>query len=184
VTTRPVAGRPRASSRETIAEAACELFLERGYEQTSVSDIAQRAGLSRSSFFNYFEAKSDVVWYALDERIAALEERVAMPGADPVAEVRVLLREFAPGSLALAIAQADAMGARDELDRDAALRLARLTRAIGGCLARAGADELDAAATGGAVAAVVIQGIVVWASAGAGSRSLAEIALPALDRLP
>ncbi|MDQ2670204.1 MAG: TetR/AcrR family transcriptional regulator, partial [Gemmatimonadota bacterium] len=51
-------GRPRASSRESLAEAACELFLERGYEQTSVTDIATRAGVSRSSFFNYFDTKS------------------------------------------------------------------------------------------------------------------------------
>ena len=50
------AGRPRASSRETLAEAACELFLEQGYEATSVVDIAQRAGVSRSSFFNYFSS--------------------------------------------------------------------------------------------------------------------------------
>ena len=65
------AGRPRASSRETLAEAACELFLEQGYEATSVVDIAQRAGVSRSSFFNYFSSKSDVLWSGLDARIAA-----------------------------------------------------------------------------------------------------------------
>ena len=47
VTGRP--GRPKAISREMLAEAACELFLEQGYEQTSVSDIARRAGIARSS---------------------------------------------------------------------------------------------------------------------------------------
>jgi AcrR family transcriptional regulator len=54
MSTEPRAGRPKASSRETIAEAACELFLEQGYEQTSIADISTRAGVSRSSFFNYF----------------------------------------------------------------------------------------------------------------------------------
>ena len=63
------AGRPKASSRETLAEAACELFLERGYDATSVADITQRAGVSRSSFFNYFASKSDVLWSGVDERI-------------------------------------------------------------------------------------------------------------------
>ncbi|MBN9180650.1 MAG: TetR family transcriptional regulator, partial [Microbacterium sp.] len=41
------AGRPKSSSRETIADAACELFLEQGYEHTSIADIATRAGVSR-----------------------------------------------------------------------------------------------------------------------------------------
>src|SRR5690606_29598737 len=49
MSTEPRAGRPKASSRETNAEAACELFLEQGYEQTSVTDVARRAGVSRSS---------------------------------------------------------------------------------------------------------------------------------------
>ena len=62
--------RPRASSRETLAEAACELFLEQGFEATSIADITTRAGVSRSSFFNYFASKSDILWSGLDERIA------------------------------------------------------------------------------------------------------------------
>ena len=37
--TEPRAGRPKASSRETLAEAACELFLEQGFEATSIADI-------------------------------------------------------------------------------------------------------------------------------------------------
>ncbi|HWU28147.1 MAG TPA: helix-turn-helix domain-containing protein, partial [Microbacterium sp.] len=74
------AGRPRASSRETLAEAACELFLEQGYEATSVVDIAQRAGVSRSSFFNYFSSKSDVLWSGLDARIAAASVALAALG--------------------------------------------------------------------------------------------------------
>ena len=49
------AGRPRASSREVLAEAACELFLEKGYDATSVADITTRAGVSRSSFFNLLD---------------------------------------------------------------------------------------------------------------------------------
>ena len=65
------AGRPKASSRETIAEAACELFLEQGYNRTSVTDIAIRAGVSRSSFFNYFDTKSALLWGGFDERLDA-----------------------------------------------------------------------------------------------------------------
>ncbi|MGB4138172.1 MAG: TetR/AcrR family transcriptional regulator, partial [Microbacterium sp.] len=76
------AGRPRSSSRETLAEAACELFLEQGYESTSIADIARRAGVSRSSFFNYFASKSDVLWSGLDARIDDALVSLAALGTD------------------------------------------------------------------------------------------------------
>jgi AcrR family transcriptional regulator len=83
------AGRPRASSQETLAEAACELFLEQGFGATTIADIARRAGVSRSSFFNYFASKSDILWAALDERIAAWERALATGGgSDAAAEIR------------------------------------------------------------------------------------------------
>ncbi|MGQ3198856.1 TetR/AcrR family transcriptional regulator, partial [Microbacterium aurantiacum] len=75
--TRPLGGRPRASSPEMIAEAATELFLEQGYAATSVADIAARAGVSRSSFFNYFSSKSAILWADLDARIDELETRLS-----------------------------------------------------------------------------------------------------------
>lgn len=80
------AGRPRRSSRETIEDAAVELFLEQGYPRTSVDQIAQRAGVSRASFFNYFAAKSDVLWVGVDDSTHRLAEELARPAAgDPVA---------------------------------------------------------------------------------------------------
>src|SRR5918993_3811094 len=114
------AGRPRASSQEVLAEAACELFLEKGYEATSVADITTRAGVSRSSFFNYFSSKGDLLWSGLDERIDALVARLESDAAgDAVAAVRAsvaaLAQDFAPDSLALAMANAAAMGLVDEL---------------------------------------------------------------------
>ena len=78
VTTTPArAGRPRRSSRETIEDAAVELFLEQGYPRTSVDQIAQRAGVSRASFFNYFTAKSDVLWVGVDDSAHRLAEELA-----------------------------------------------------------------------------------------------------------
>ncbi|MEB4616038.1 TetR/AcrR family transcriptional regulator, partial [Leucobacter sp. M11] len=56
----------------TLEEAAFELFAERGYAGTTVDDIAQRAGVSRNTFFNYFSAKSDVFWSEIDDRLALL----------------------------------------------------------------------------------------------------------------
>src|SRR6478735_6084366 len=143
------AGRPKASSRETLAEAACELFLERGYAATSVADITSRAGVSRSSFFNYFASKSDILWSGLDERLAALEARLtADDRADAAASVRAgtlgVAEGFAPDSLALAIVNAVAMGLAAELEREASFRRARVARAVSARLARGGADRLHA----------------------------------------
>src|SRR5260370_8424802 len=51
---------PNASER--LALAALELFAERGYENTTVIDIAQRAGVTKSTFFRHFQDKREVLF--------------------------------------------------------------------------------------------------------------------------
>src|SRR3712207_179949 len=63
-------GRPRRSSRETLQDAATELFLEQGFERTTVDEIARRAGVARGTFFNYFSAKGDLLWADVDPVLA------------------------------------------------------------------------------------------------------------------
>ncbi|MBL7491708.1 TetR family transcriptional regulator [Frankia sp. AgB1.9] len=53
--------RNKLRARREIAEAAGRLFLERGYDATTVQDIADAAGVSSRTFFRYFPAKEDVV---------------------------------------------------------------------------------------------------------------------------
>ena len=180
------AGRPKASSRETIAEAACELFLEQGYEQTSIADISRRAGVSRSSFFNYFSSKSDVLWAGLDEQLAEFERRLAADeSTDAAAAVRAatlaVADGFAPDSLALGIVNAAAMGLEPEYERDAALRRARVARAVSARLARGGADRMRAEVAGAAWGGAVIAAIEAWAHDGAGRTSLARFLSRAAD---
>ncbi|GAA5198951.1 TetR family transcriptional regulator [Microbacterium jejuense] len=187
MSTEPRAGRPKASSRENIAEAACELFLEQGYEQTSIVDIANRAGVSRSSFFNYFASKSDVLWAGLDERLAVFEERLAADdeGMDAAAAVRreseAVARDFAPDSLALGIVNAVAMGIAAEYERDAALRRARVARAAAARFARGGADRVRAEVAGAAWGGAVLAAIEAWAHDGAGRTSLPRFLARAAD---
>lgn len=185
------AGRPRASSRETLAEAACELFLEQGYEQTSVADITRRAGVSRSSFFNYFSSKSDVLWSGLDERIAHASERLQELGTGADGQrVRAILRDavadFAPDPLALALRNAAAMGLEVELVIDRGVRLARLATAISAAAAASGIPALSADILGAAHATAVLSSLRVWAEQGAGLGSpeaVLEDALRAIDDL-
>jgi len=90
------------SSRETLAEAACELFLEQGFAATSVAEITRRAGVSRSSFFNYFASKSDILWASFDERVDAAVRSLSA-GADVRAALTDIADGFAPDTLALGI---------------------------------------------------------------------------------
>ena len=173
----PRAGRPKASSRETLAEAACELFLEQGYEQTSIIDIAARAGVSRSSFFNYFSSKGDILWSGLDGRIAELESALEEHSeTDAAAAVRAALDDiavtFAPDSLALALVNTAAMGIVDDFEREASVRRSRIGRVVAERLVRGGADRLHADIAGAAYGGAVLAALGAWAHEGAGRAPL------------
>ncbi len=78
----------KAKTRQAILDAAVALFSEKGYEQTSILDLAQRAGIGKSTVYTYFEAKEDIFLAFCDAEIEfsfnALREQVDQ-GA-PVAE--------------------------------------------------------------------------------------------------
>lgn len=188
----PRPGRPRASSRETLAEAACELFLEQGYDATSVADITRRAGVSRSSFFNYFSSKSDVLWSGLDARIEQALDSLALLGADADAIavrniLQHLLHDFAPDPLALALRNSAAMGLEDELVRDTGLRTARLAEGVSRAARRSGIAPIPADVLGAASATAVLSALRAWAERGAGHGSpeaLVHEALGSIHDLP
>lgn len=176
----PAVGRPRASSRETLSEAACELFLEQGFAATSISDIAARAGVSRSSFFNYFSTKSDVFWAGLDERITRLEVESG-PGAAIDEMAAALVDDLQPDALALAIVNAEQMALVEQLQADTAHRHARITAALAPRLRSRGAEPLRAAVAAAAHATAVLAAIELWARAGAAANELEPVVRRALD---
>ena len=47
---------------DRLVDAAFELFVERGYDQTTVDDIAERAKVSRTTFFRTYRSKEDVIF--------------------------------------------------------------------------------------------------------------------------
>lgn len=53
--------RKRQLVRDAIYDAAIELFAKRGFDETTVEDVAEAAGISRRSFFRYFETKDDLL---------------------------------------------------------------------------------------------------------------------------
>ncbi|WP_046733389.1 TetR family transcriptional regulator [Streptomyces humi] len=87
--------------RDALVAAAFRLFLERGYEQTTVDDIVALAGVGRRSFFRYFPSKEDVVFPDHEGCLADMTAFLAAsdPGAEPVRRVcdaaRLVLRMYA-----------------------------------------------------------------------------------------
>ncbi|BBA95624.1 putative TetR family transcriptional regulator [Actinacidiphila reveromycinica] len=71
------------NAAERLAHAALELFAERGYDDTTVIDIARRAGLGKSTFFRHFQDKREVLFGRgsvdglITEAIAAAPETAA-----------------------------------------------------------------------------------------------------------
>lgn len=59
-------GRPPATTAASIASVALELFADRGFEQTTVDDIAAALGIGRRTVFRYFASKNDMVWGEFD----------------------------------------------------------------------------------------------------------------------
>ncbi|WP_405373022.1 MULTISPECIES: TetR/AcrR family transcriptional regulator [unclassified Microbacterium] len=71
----------------TVVAAALALFAEHGYEQTSVEQIAQSAGVSRSTFFRQFGGKDDVVFADHEALLGTLRGYLDEPHAHPWAAV-------------------------------------------------------------------------------------------------
>ena len=73
-----------AQTRQSVARAALELFLERGYRGTRVSDVASRAGVAKGTVYLHFADKqalfAGVLGDVLDARVTTL--RAAQPGAE------------------------------------------------------------------------------------------------------
>jgi mycofactocin system transcriptional regulator len=83
-------GRPAATSRAELERVALGLFVERGFDSTTVDDVAAAAGIGRRTFFRYFASKNDVVWGEFDEGLDEL--RVRLAAADPAEDLLETLR--------------------------------------------------------------------------------------------
>ncbi|GAA3731335.1 AcrR family transcriptional regulator [Spinactinospora alkalitolerans] len=77
--------RRKAETRQAMQEAAFELFLAQGYENTTVAQIAEASGVSHMTFFRHFPTKEDVV--LSDDYDPMLEELIrARPESEPPME--------------------------------------------------------------------------------------------------
>ena len=83
----PLSGRPRATSRRALEQIALQLFDEQGFDATTVEQISERAGVSRRTFFRYFDTKAAVLWSEFDQEVEMLHQLLsAAPPDQPLVE--------------------------------------------------------------------------------------------------
>jgi AcrR family transcriptional regulator len=73
---RPRRGRP-GHDLEAVLGAAVQLFIERGYEATSMDDLAKRLSITKSSIYHHVTGKQELLRIAVDQALNALEEAMA-----------------------------------------------------------------------------------------------------------
>jgi AcrR family transcriptional regulator len=148
---------PDAQGR--LAQAALELYVERGFEQTTVAEIANRAGLTERTFFRYFADKREVLFggsSALQELLVSTvaDAPDAMAPIDAVAiglkAIAALLQERRSYSLQ----RQAAIVANAELRERELIKLASLATALAAALRRRGVKDLAANLTAEAGVAV------------------------------
>src|SRR3954454_25238563 len=133
--------KPDAQGR--LTSAAIELFDERGYEETTVAEIAERAGLTKRTFFRYFSDKREVLFSGSEELRRRWLEGVAAAPADAaalavVAAVLDPVAELFTERHAFARIRARIIEANPELQERELIKLQRLTGAITSALVERG----------------------------------------------
>ena len=139
-------GRWEPNARGRLEKAAMTLYLERGFEETTVAEIAELAGLTERTFFRHFSDKREVLF----------------AGAGALQELMVSAVRAAPASLSpfdvvarAVVAAGDAMGpgqerallrqrvidANDDLKERELIKLAALGRALAHALIERGVDD-------------------------------------------
>src|SRR6478735_2281906 len=145
-------GRWQPDARGRLVQAALELYSERGYEQTTVVEIAKRAGLTERTFFRHFADKREVLFWGsnslqellvstLDGTPASVAPINAVAAALEAASAEIQQgREFSKQRQAVIDANA-------ELQERELIKLATLSAALADSLRRRGVAEPAASLT-------------------------------------
>ena len=180
-------GRWEPNARGRLEQAAMELYIERGFEQTTVAEIAKRAGLTERTFFRHFADKREVLF----------------AGAVPLEDLIVSTVTCAPTDLApidAAAAGLEAAGAvlqerrafarqrqtiiaaNAELRERELIKLASLSAALAETLQKRGVGETAARLTAEVAIAVFKIAFERWITE-TGKRDLPELIRKSLDEL-
>jgi AcrR family transcriptional regulator len=82
-------------SRQEILRTAARLFQQRGYDATSMNDVAAALKLSKGGLYHHFQSKDEILFEIMDHAMEITQERVLAPVreiADPEERLRALIR--------------------------------------------------------------------------------------------
>ncbi|GAA4250311.1 TetR/AcrR family transcriptional regulator [Dactylosporangium darangshiense] len=177
-------------ARERLVVAAVDLFTEQGYDATTVAQIAERAGVTKSTFFRHFHDKRELLVAGQDALSRLLSEGIAdaPPEATPLEAVAAGLERassaMGPMNRQLGPRLKAAVAASTELQERDALKSVSLAAAMATALVSRGvpAPTADLAAEIGLLA--FKRGYAEWSETDATAElDLAHYALAALNRL-
>lgn len=94
-------GRKPTTTQDRISNIALALFAERGFDETSVDQIAEAAGIARRTFFRYFPSKNAVPWGNFDTHLSDMRDLLAdlptdIPLADGLTRALLEFNRFPP----------------------------------------------------------------------------------------
>ncbi len=180
-------GRWEPDSRGRLLEAAFTLYVERGYDDTTVAEIAERAGLTERTFYRHFTDKREVLFFGagllLERVVAAVEAAPAdatafdamTAGLSAAGAMLQEGRDFARQRQAIIDSSA-------ELRERELIKLASLATAIAEALRGRGVDAASSTLSGEVAVAVFKIAFMRWI-AQAGDRELPALIGEALDEL-
>ena len=180
-------GRWEPDARGRLLDAALELYGQRGFEQTTVADIAERAGLTERTFFRHFADKREVLFAGA----GALEERLVgavIDARDDLAPIDAAAAGIEAAGAAIAEAgelprQRQAIiAASPELQERELIKLASLASALAQALRTRGVCEPAASLTAEAAIAVFRIAFERWLNEGE-QRDLASVMRESLEQL-
>jgi AcrR family transcriptional regulator len=143
-------GRWEPNARERLERAALALFVEHGYDATTVAQIADRAGLTKSTFFRHFADKREVLFGGQDMLAELFSDavRTAPPLATTAGCLAAALESaavaFTPDRHDLAPQRRAVIAVNSELQERELLKRARLASAVADALRVRGADDTTA----------------------------------------
>ncbi|MFE7074813.1 TetR/AcrR family transcriptional regulator [Streptomyces sp. NPDC057620] len=183
-------GRWEPGARERLVMAAVDLFIEQGYDATTVAQIAERAGVTKSTFFRHFPDKRELLVAGQETLSRLLTEGIAeAPGtASPLEAVAAGLERasgaMGPMNRELAPRLKAAVAASTELQERDVLKSVSLAAAMATALTARGVPGPTAALAGELGMLAFKRGFAAWSEGDRDAEDeLAGHTLAALDEL-
>lgn len=175
------------NARGRLEDAALQLYTERGFDQTAVAEIAQRAGLTERTYFRHFADKREVLFGGQDELVALLVGRIEDAAAsasamDAIGEALAAFGDVLDGRRDQARRRQAVIDANPSLQERELIKLALLASKMADALRRRGVDDASAALAAETGAAVFKVAFDRWVRRTSGA-GLADVVASALDEL-